>query len=218
MTGTGQNGDEVRGVAMVEPDKRDLIVRSALTLAAAGGASRMTLRAVAAGCGVSLGLVQHYFGTKAALIAAVDEHVLGIVSHTLTARPAHGGSQPTPAELHRRFAQLLVGNPEATAYMARALCDGDPIGAALFDRILQVSAAQAPAASASATGPDPLWAALNPLILGLGTIMFRHHIERHLPQPLDAPAQLARWHAAATSLIREGYFRHADDRQPPQNR
>lgn len=94
------------------------------------------------------------------------------------------------------------------AYLARALCDGDPVGAALFDRLLEVSAARARTETAppAAQNPDQLWAAIHPVILGLGTIMFRNHIERLLGHPLDAPAQLARWDAATTSLIRKGYF------------
>jgi AcrR family transcriptional regulator len=213
VTKTGQNGDRVPATAGAEPDKPDLIVRSALALAAAQGVSRMTLRDVAAGCGVSLGLVQYYFPTKAALIAAIDEHVLAVVSDNLTSRPLRGGPQQAPEELHGRFVELLARDSDATAYVARALCDGDPIGAVIFDRLLDVSAAHAPTAAgpASAQRPDQLWAAINPLILGLGTIMFRNHIERHLDHPLDTPEQLARWHSAATSVIREGYFRRRGD-------
>lgn len=43
----------------------------------------MSLRAVAAGCGVSLGLVQYYLPTKAALVAAVDELVLAVVTEVM---------------------------------------------------------------------------------------------------------------------------------------
>ena len=38
-----------------------------------------SLRAVAAAAGVSLGLVQHHFATKAGLIKAVDDYVLAVV-------------------------------------------------------------------------------------------------------------------------------------------
>lgn len=196
-----------------EPDKRELIARSALTIAAAQGVSCMTLRAVAAGCGVSLGLVQYYFSTKAALVSAVDELVLSVVSETMQSRTEE--DRRGPAQLQNLFAQLLVREPDAVTYLARALGEGAPVGAVIFDRLLQISAEHARSATNSVTaqGPDQLWAAINPLVLALGTIMFRSHIERNLHQRLDAPEQLARWDGAATSLIGEGYFGHRDRRK-----
>lgn len=207
VTRQGRTEIEVEAAAGCESDKRELIVRSALKIAAAQGVSRMTLRAVAAGAGVSLGLVQYYFSTKAALVAAVDEHVLRAVSEVLQSRTP--GDRRGPAQLPNLFAQLLARDPDAMTYLARALGDGDPIGAVIFDRLLEVSAEHARSATDSATaqGPEQLWAAINPLVLGLGAIMFRSHIERNLRQLLVAPAQLARWDGAAASLICEGYFR-----------
>ncbi|MEX7471354.1 TetR/AcrR family transcriptional regulator [Mycobacterium adipatum] len=187
-------------------DKRYRMVRSALTLAAAQGVSRMSLRDVAAESGVSLGLVQYYFGTKAALVAAVDDHVLGVVSQILQSgvpRDCRG-----PAQLQNLFAQLMFRDQDALAYLARALGDGDPVGAVLFDRLVEVSPARSRTETdwPVAQNADPLWSAMNLVILGLGTIMFRHHVERVLGHPLDAPAQLARWAGATTSLLQDGYF------------
>jgi hypothetical protein len=103
---------------------------------------------------------------------------------------------------------LLVHEPDAVTYLTRALGEGAPVGAVIFDRLLEISAEHDPPATDSAIeqGTDRLWAAINPLILAVGTIMFRSHIERNLQQPLDAPEQLARWDSAAASLIGEGYF------------
>jgi AcrR family transcriptional regulator len=58
----------------------------------------MSLRAVAAGCGVSLGLVQYYFPTKAALVAAVDELVLAVVTEVMQSRegPARARAAAEP--------------------------------------------------------------------------------------------------------------------------
>ena len=57
---------------------------------------------------------------------------------------------------------------------------------------------------------DLTWAAVNSLVLALGTFILRGHIERNLPEPLTSPAQLERWHASVTMLLREGLFRRAD--------
>lgn len=190
----------MQAAAGVEPDKRELIATSALTIAAAQGVSRMSLRAVAAGRGVSLGLVQYYFSIKEVLVGAVGELVLSVVSEAMQSRTE--GDRRGPA-------QLLVREQDAVTCSARALCDGAPIGAVIFDRLLEASAEHTRSAtnSASVLGPDQLWAAINPLVLAVGTIMFRNHIELNLHQPLDAPAQLARWDGAAASLIGAGYFR-----------
>lgn len=203
----------MRATPTVERDKREQIVCAALTQAAAQGVSAMTLRGVAAAGGVSLGLVQHYFGSKAALVAAVDEYVLERLAGILDTRP-RGGRDKQPDWLARQFAQLLARRPEVMDYLARALCDGEPLGAAIFDRLVAASVAHTPtpAEPASGThGPDPVWATLHPLILALGTIMFRGHIERHLQRPLNDPEQLARWDGAVTSMMRDGYFRREGD-------
>ena len=203
----------MRAAASAERDKRERIVSAALTLAAAQGVSRTTLRGVAAACGVSLGLVQHYFGTKAALIAAVDDYVLERFADILDDRPKAMRGSRTDGLAHQ-FARLMARRPEVMDYVARALCDGEPIGAAIFDRLVAVNAAHTPTRTepaGPAGGPDPIWAPLHPLILMLGTIMFRSHIERHLQSPLDDPDQLDRWDSAITSLMRDGYFPHGTD-------
>ena len=43
-----------------------------------------------------------------------------------------------------------------------------------------------------------------PLILVLGTLILRSHIERQLPEPLGSPTQLRTWEAAVDNLIRAG--------------
>ena len=59
-------------------------------------------------------------------------------------------------------------------------------------------------------GLDLTWAAINALVLALGTLILRGHIERHLPEPFTSPAQLERWHASVNTLLREGLFRPTD--------
>jgi hypothetical protein len=54
---------------------------------------------------------------------------------------------------------------------------------------------------------DLTWAAINSLVLALGTLILRSHVERHLPAPLASPAQLERWEAAVNTLLRNGLFR-----------
>ncbi len=198
----------MRPSVSVEQDRREQIVRAALLQVATQGVSGTSLRTIAATCGVSLGLVQHYFRTKAALMSAVDEHVLVHLSDVL-GTSSQGVREKQPDEVARQFALLLVKQPEVVDYLARALCDGEPIGAAVFDRLVAVSSAPAESLDEQCTGAeglDPAWAAINPLILMLGTIMFRGHIERHLRLNLNDRDNVTDWGDAFTSLMRRGYF------------
>jgi AcrR family transcriptional regulator len=60
------------------------IRNAALQIVAGQGVSGTSLRAVAAAAGVSLGLVQHHFATKAGLIEAVDDYVFAVVINQIT--------------------------------------------------------------------------------------------------------------------------------------
>ena len=70
---------EPDGLDSEERSSVERIRNAALKSSATYGTSTTSLRAVAAAAGVSVGLVQHHFGTKAGLVKAVDDHVLGLV-------------------------------------------------------------------------------------------------------------------------------------------
>jgi AcrR family transcriptional regulator len=71
------------------------IRNAALDLYARNGGERTSLRAVAAAAGVTLGLVQHQFKTKAGLRRAVDQLVVDYFAQTVAAVPTDG----TPEEV-----------------------------------------------------------------------------------------------------------------------
>ena len=188
------------------------IRQAALESFAAHGTSATTLRAVAAAAGVSLGLVQHHFGTKAGLIAAVDEHVLAVVVTAMT-QPIENPSADSVAEVSSRMFALFANQPHFTGYVGRALLDGSPLGSKIFDTLLGSGLTRwHQRVERGETRPDldVTWAAMNSLVLAMGTISLRAHIDRHLSEPLTTPAQLQRWLAAADSLLREGLFRRPD--------
>jgi len=60
---------------------------AALRSCAAKGISATSLRTIADAAGISVGLVQHYYGTKAALIGAVDDYVVQVISDALESAP-----------------------------------------------------------------------------------------------------------------------------------
>ncbi|MGK2854511.1 MAG: TetR/AcrR family transcriptional regulator [Microbacteriaceae bacterium] len=199
----------LRASTPVEPTSRERIRDAAIKSFAQQGVSNTPLRTVADAAGVSVGLVQHYFGNKAGLIAAVDEYVLQVFGEVLESEPLPEPPADHGQELRGRFARLFHKYPEVTDYVAHALSEGDEIGAVIFDGLLQISTEQGEKYAEHGllrSDLDLLWGTINPLILRVGATILRSHIERHIPEPFYTPTQLQRWDAAVTSLIRKGQF------------
>jgi AcrR family transcriptional regulator len=121
----------------VGPDRpdEDLTVRArirdmALVLFAEHGLAGTSIRAVADAAGVSVGAVQHHFGSKAGLRQACDEHAIG----TLLGQAKDAMSDPAPVPDQPGLGSAMYAASErSTRYLARALVDGSPAAAALFD-------------------------------------------------------------------------------------
>lgn len=168
------------------------------------GIARTSLRTIAAQAGVSLGLIQHYFVTKSQLIEAIDHYVLQVFAQMREAPPASADQVCGASD---RLAALMTDNPDVMDYVGRALAEHDGVGNTIFDGFFAISADQGAAFAAQGLTPedlDPLWSNMLPLILRVGTIMLRHHIERHTDGPLYDPEQLSRWNVAVTRMICRG--------------
>jgi AcrR family transcriptional regulator len=187
----------------------DRIRNAAMKILATHGASGTSLRAVAAAAGVSLGSVQHHFATKAGLIKAVDDWALAVVVTAIT-QPIPDTTPDSVAEIGDRVNRMIAEQPEIADYIGRALIDGRPVGDMIFDSLLNSGMARWHRRSErgeTRADLDLTWAAINSLVLALGALMMRGHIERHLPEPLTSPAQLERWQGSVNSLLREGLFK-----------
>ncbi len=177
---------------------------------AARGIAATSLRTIAEAAGTSVGLVQHYYGTKATLIAAVDEYVVHVISDAVGAAPLPSPPDDALAEMGDRLTTVMAEQPDVFDYLGRALVEGDSVGSAIFDGLVRLSTAQFDTfAEREQTRPDldPVWGVLNPLLLRFGAIILRGHIERHLPEPLTTATQLRRWDAAASALLRHGQLK-----------
>ena len=124
-------GTAASGVPADRPSE-DLTARArirdvALALFAEHGAAGTSLRGVAGAAGVSTGLVQHHFGSKAGLQQACDDHAIGTLIEQAERAMEGGGHQPGFVEGMSASSEL------STRYLARALVDGSPAAAALFD-------------------------------------------------------------------------------------
>ena len=201
---------ELDGVTPEERSSIERIRTAALKRFATYGSSATSLRTVAAAAGVSVGLVQHHFANKAGLIKAVDDHVLGVVIGAIAPPiPELGDSV---AEMGGRVTRMIADHPDIVDYVGRALIDGSPLGNTVFDTLAAFGIARwTHRNERGETRPDidVTWGALNSLVLALGTLILRGHVERQLPEPLTAPAQLDRWQQSINTLLREGLFRHS---------
>jgi AcrR family transcriptional regulator len=187
----------------------DRIRNAAMKILATHGASGTSLRAVAAAAGVSLGSVQHHFATKAGLVKAVDDWALAVVVTAIT-QPIPDTTPDSVAEIGDRVTRMIAEQPEIAAYIGRALIDGRPVGDMIFDSLMNSGMARWHRRSERGeTRPDLdlTWAAINALVLALGALILRRHIERHLPEPFISPSQLERWQDSVNSLLREGLFK-----------
>jgi AcrR family transcriptional regulator len=203
---------ELDGVTSEERSSIERIRDAALKSFAMYGTSATSLRTVAAAAGVSVGLVQHHFANKAGLIKAVDDHVLGRVIAAIA--PPIPESADSVAEMGSRVTQMIAEHPDISDYVGRALIDGSPLGNTVFDTLAAFGIArwtQRNERGETRPGVDLTWAALNSLVLALGTLILRGHVERQLPEPLTTPTQLERWQDSVNSLLREGLFRRQDD-------
>ncbi len=193
-----------------EPSSEERIRDAALRSFANHGVAATSMRMIADAAGVSLGLVQHYFKTKADLVNTVDRYVLQVISEALRAAATPGAPAEALEEAGKRMTKLTIDHPLVINYLARALCEGGEIGSVVFDGLVTISTAQGDHFREQGLireNLDPLWAVLNPLILRVGAFILRPHIERQLGEPFFTATQLERWDDAVTKVLQEGQFR-----------
>ena len=199
-------GDELK--------KLERIRQAALKSFATKGAAGTSLRSVAADAGVSLGLVQHHFETKAGLIKAVDDYVMGVVIAVVAQPVSAPHAKDSIADMGSRVTTLLLEHPEVVDYFGRALIDGSQLGITIWDTLSAFGTARWTARKESGEARDDIdvtWAALNSLVLALGTLIVRGHIERQIPGAFKSPEQVDRWQRSVNALLREGLFPHTCD-------
>lgn len=181
---------------------------AAMACFAARGVAGTSLRTIADTAEVSVGLIQHYFGSKARLIAAIDEHVLEVFG--LLLEEPESVPQDDPMPFRGGTARLFIEHPDVVDYVARVLTEEGPTGATIFDGLVKISALQGETFAArgmTRSDLDPVWSVLNPVLLRIGASVLRRHVERHIPGPLYSPDQTLRWDLATTNLIRHGQLR-----------
>lgn len=122
-------------------DGKKAIRAAAMRCFAQHGTEAASLRMVADIAGVSVGLIQHYYGSsaKAALIEAVDAELVAILKD---ASPPPFPGPDIVADVGQRATVLIAEHPEALDYLACLLISGAPTGQAIFDALLDIGRAQ----------------------------------------------------------------------------
>jgi AcrR family transcriptional regulator len=192
------------------------IRNAALEGFARDGVAATSIRDVAKRAGVSPGLVQHYFASKAALVAAVNAHVVELAVGAFSDLVEDGSPVAAQQELGDRVTAFVAAHPTALLYVARSAADGEPAALEMFDALLAIAREQWRRLDDSGLlrgDVDLEWTALHAAVHVLGAVLLKEAIDRHLPAPFSTPAQLERWNAASNALFREGTYRTAT---PPE--
>lgn len=112
------------------------IRNTALDLYAQYGEERISLRAVASEAGVTLGLVQHHFKTKAGLREAVDQLVVDYFVETLRSVEAEKDPRKLAAARDAAVRRMLEANPPVVNYVRRAVLEPSDEQMHLLDALI----------------------------------------------------------------------------------
>ena len=117
------------------PDRPGPNPRRGAALFAERGIDGTTIRDIASAAGVSGGLVRHHFGSKEGLRDACDTYALDrLMAHQGGGDPGGPARQPRlPGRRSTRPCSSLY------RYLARALLDGSPAAAAMFDEMVVIA-------------------------------------------------------------------------------
>ncbi|WP_018178528.1 TetR/AcrR family transcriptional regulator [Jongsikchunia kroppenstedtii] len=115
------------------------IRNAALDLYAEHGEERVSLRAIATAAGVTLGLVQHHYKTKAGLRDSVDQLVVDYFSQTVNSVDPHGNAATVAAARDAAVREMLADNPTVVQYLRRAILDPSERNIHLVDALVELT-------------------------------------------------------------------------------
>jgi AcrR family transcriptional regulator len=153
--------------------------------------------------------VQHHFRNKRALESAVSGYVANRMAELVHAALAPGKTAPA-LSLGAAVTGFIRRNPELVAYMRRVIIEDNRAGRTLLDSVVQLSRTlnrRLEQQGLIRSDLDPVWTALNTMILVLGPLLLEPALNRYLDHPLRTDKGLARWDAAVEDLYLRGIYR-----------
>lgn len=188
------------------------LIKVAMALFAEKGFDGVTVRDISTAAEVSVGLINHHFGSKEGLREAVDRYFIAQFEEVLF-EPVHDGMNKD-ADLDRLTDQTEawisrhIDDWDLTkAYMRRALLEGSDWGAGLFDRFYQVQRTAMDRMDAEGhmrADVDRLWLPLLVVYMELGTLLLEPFVERVLGKSGFDRTLWRRRHRAYADLIYRG--------------
>lgn len=190
-------------------DGRDRLIRTAFALFAERGFDSVTVRDIASASSVSVGLINHHFGSKEGLREAVDEFFIGKFEEAITGA---GPQQPATAEDYAVIIDQWISRHEAewptiVAYFRRALLEESEWGFSVFQRFygfVQATVMHMDADGQIGPDVDRLWLPFLMMYLELGTMVFDPYIKRVVGKSGYDRELWRRRHRSYMSLIRRG--------------
>lgn len=121
---------------------RERIRSAALDLYAEHGEDRVSMRKVAAEVGVTIGLIQHHFGTKMGLRHSVDSLVVEQLVQALSTVEHTGPAAEVVAARNTAVRAMLRTNPQLVRYLNRALLEPEGRGASVLNAIVELTSSE----------------------------------------------------------------------------
>jgi TetR/AcrR family transcriptional regulator, regulator of cefoperazone and chloramphenicol sensitivity len=199
--------------AAEDPSPYTRIRSAALAGFARNGVAATSIRDVAVTAGVSPGLVQHYFASKAALREAVDEYALEVLRSTLVLREG----ETALAEISEQLTRLMAEHHLVLLYMARGVAEQDEAAMAIFDAMVEIARTQLTVLQGQGQLREDLdlkWAALHTVLINLGAAILEPGVTRQLGMSFLSPKAMARWRTTTTALFVRGEFAGGPRKEP----
>lgn len=164
------------------------LIKVAMRMFADKGYDGITVRDISAAADVSVGLINHHFGSKEGLREAVDKYFIDQFEEVLfEERPAASTTEEgleLAVEFTENWIDRHIDDWDLTkAYMRRALLEGSDWGSGLFERfynVVRTSMDRLDAGGGIRADVDRLWLPLLILYMELGTLLLEPYVERVL--------------------------------------
>jgi TetR/AcrR family transcriptional regulator, regulator of cefoperazone and chloramphenicol sensitivity len=189
------------------------LIRVAMQMFAEKGFDGITVRDIASAANVSVGLINHHFGSKEGLREAVDQYFLSqfeeilqddyLVTENAKERGLDAVVERTEGWIDRHVEDWDLSK----AYMRRALLEGSDWGVNVFDRFYQVQRTAVDRMDVEGQlrpDVDRLWLPLLIIYMELGTLLLEPYVEKVLGRSGFDRALWRRRHRAYADLIYRG--------------
>jgi AcrR family transcriptional regulator len=191
-------------------------MRAALDSYVSAGTAVPSVRTIATAAGVSTGSVQHFFPAQSALRSAVNDYVVALLDEAFGVTLTGESGAEVEARLDERLTSFYAEYPVESRYLGRTLIDGGETATGLFTALMRLSSAQWQQLDDDGVvrpDVDRVWAALQVVIVNIGTVLLAPLIGEYLGAPLSQPESLSRWQRAQTALFTGLYSTAYQDRE-----